>query len=384
MKETYRYIDNTEALEQVCAEFRNSSWLAVDTEFEREKTFFPELCLVQIANENEVAIIDPLAIYDLQAMYDLLYDKGIVKVFHAARQDLEIFFNSHKKIPLPIFDTQLAAPLIGFDEQIGYANLVSNMLGVNLSKAHTRTDWKRRPLQKAQLQYAADDVIYLAKIYTMLLQDLQERGRLEWLTAEFEALDDPQLYLPDVESVWKKHRAAKKLKGQKLCALQHMTAWREQKARSDNLPRSWLMKDDLLLNLAQLQPSSIAELKDIKGIQERLVRKYGDEILATLDKAKHAEPQSQLMDKSRKPLNKKEEAMLDVLTAIVKILAENHNLHPAILAPKKEIERLIRRDSQTLLLKGWRRSLIGETLDDFLSGKTSVQVIENELVCEKI
>ena len=383
MKKNYNYIDNTEALEQICLEFRKSSWLAVDTEFEREKTFFPELCLVQIANEDEVAIIDPLSINDLDAMYELLYNTEIVKVFHAARQDLEIFFNSHKKIPTPVFDTQLAAPLVGFDEQIGYANLVSKMLGVNLSKAHTRTDWKRRPLQQAQLEYAADDVIYLAKIYTMLLQELKERGRIEWLTAEFEALDDPQLYLPDVDSVWKKHRGAKKLKGQKLCALQHLSAWREGKARSDNLPRSWLMKDDLLLNIAQLQPSSILELKDIKGIQERLLRKYGAEILATLDKAKQVQPQVASSEKIRKSLNKKEEAMLDVLTAIVKMLAADNNLHPAILAPKKEIEKLIRRDSESLLLKGWRHSLIGESLDEFLSGKTSIKVVENKLVCEK-
>ncbi|NKB37545.1 MAG: ribonuclease D [Gammaproteobacteria bacterium] len=382
MKKTYRFIDNNEALQQLCSELSNSSWLAVDTEFERERTFSPELCLVQVANVSEVAIIDPLSINDLEPMYELLFDPGIVKVFHAARQDLEIFFNSHKKIPVPIFDTQLAAPLVGFDEQIGYANLVSKMLGINLSKAHTRTDWKRRPLQEAQLQYAADDVIYLAEIYPLLLQDLTKRGRIDWLRAEFEALDDPQLYLPDVDSVWKKTSWCKKLKGQKLCALQHLTAWREKKARADNLPRSWLMKDDLILNLAQLQPESLSELKDIKGIQERLVRKYGEEIITTLDSAKQSEPQSAPDDKTRKPLNKKEEAMVDVLTAIVKMHADNHNLHPAILAPKKELEKLIRRDSQTLLLKGWRRPLIGETLNDFISGKTSVKVIQDKLVCE--
>ena len=384
MNKQYLFIDSEDALQKFCGEVENSAWLAVDTEFEREKTFFPELCLVQVANETTTGIIDPLAMDNLDCLYDLLFRESITKVFHSARQDLEIFFNLHGRVPQPLFDTQLAAPLLGYDDQIGYANLVAQVLGVNLSKAHTRTNWKRRPLQTAQLQYAADDVIYLGEIYTQLLQQLESRGRLSWLEDDFNKLSDPQLYLPDVDKVWTRHRGAKKLRGAKLCALQHLCAWREQRARSQNLPRSWFMKDDLLLNIAQLQPRTESELKDIKGISERLVRKHKDEILRVLNEAQEREPQKPEQEAQRKPLNNKEEAKVDVLYGIVRMIADENHLHPNTLAPRREIEKLVREDPQSLLLKGWRAQMIGESLSEFLAGKSTLQFTQDRLVCEKV
>lgn len=382
MRAGYSFIEDEAALDRICEQLKGSSWLAIDTEFEREKTFYPELCLLQVANAETTAVIDPLVIENLQSLFDLLYDRSITKVFHAARQDLEIFFNMRGAVPQPLFDTQIAAPLIGYDEQIGYANLVNKMLGVALSKAHTRTDWKRRPLQEAQLQYAADDVIYLGQIYSLLVNKLDQNKRLDWLNEDFSALCDVNLYQPDTETVWVKNRGAKNLKGKKLCALQHLSAWRERQARAENRPRNWLMRDDTLLDLARLQPLSLSDLERIKGLNDRQIKKYGMEILKIVSETQDLNPIPHSNSRSRKPLNIQEEALVDVLSAIVRLVADNNNLHPNKLAPRKELEKLVQSDPDTLLLKSWREQLIGNDLVAFLEGKTSFQVVDNALVCK--
>lgn len=373
MTTDYILVEEEAALAQICARLGASQWLAVDTEFEREKTFYPELCLLQVANAQMTAVIDPLAIENLQALFDLLYKPTITKVFHAARQDLEIFYNLNGRIPEPLFDTQIAAPLLGYDEQIGYGNLVNKLLGVNLGKAHTRTDWKRRPLQAAQLQYAADDVIYLGQMYVLLLERLGQQNRLGWLDEDFAALADTRLYAPEPESVWKRNRGAKKLTGTKLCALQHLAAWRERRARAENRPRNWLIRDEVLVDLAQLQPRSLAELGRIKGVGDGVQKKYADDILAVLSKASQQEAQAQVEQTKRKPLNLNEESQLDALSAIVRRVAAANKLQPNILAPRRELEKLIQGDAeQSMVLKGWREHLVGEQLRACLDDKSAL------------
>jgi ribonuclease D len=380
----YQLIDSDDSLLEICKRFSGSTWLAIDTEFEREKTFYPELCLIQVANSSEVAVIDPLSLGNLQPLFDLLYDVSITKVFHAARQDLEIFFNLQGAIPQPLFDTQIAAPLIGYDEQMGYANLVNKMLGIELSKAYTRTDWKRRPLQEAQLQYAADDVIYLGQLYTLMLDRLIKHERSSWLDDDFSALSDSELYHPDPNTMWKKNRAAKKLKGSKLCALQHLTAWRERKARAENRPRNWLMRDDALVDIAQLQPKTLSDLGRLKAMNERTVERYGNEIIKIISEAQQQTPMSLNKKESRKPLNIQEEAKVDVMTAMVRLIANKNNLHPNILAPRKELEKFAHNDRDSILLKGWRAQLIGKELQAFLQGKFGFQVIDNKVVITEL
>jgi ribonuclease D len=384
MSNNYILVENEDALIEICNEFKGSSWLAIDTEFEREKTFYPELCLIQVANADIVAIIDPIVLGNIQTLFDLLYDTSITKVFHAARQDIEIFFNLQKKIPEPIFDTQIAAPLIGYDEQMGYANLVNKMLRVELSKAHTRTDWKRRPLQQAQLQYAADDVIYLGQLYTLLKSKLEEHARLDWLDGDFSALSDPNLYEPDPETVWVKNRSAKRLKGKKLSALQHIAAWRERLARTENRPRNWLLKDDAIADIAQLQPKTLADLNRLKSLNDRFIQKHGSEILKLIDVAEQQEPAPLKGTASRKSLNLQQEAKVDALTAIVRLTADANKLHPNILASRKELEKFVQGDSESLLLKGWREQLVGNELKDFLAGKISFQIIDNEMTFKQV
>jgi len=254
------------------------------------------------------------------------------------------------------------------------------MLGVELSKAHTRTDWKQRPLQVAQLQYAADDVIYLGQIYKLLVSKLEEHGRLDWLLDDFSILLDTKLYEPEPETVWRKIRAAKKLKGIKLCALQHLAAWREHKAREQNRPRNWLMRDDVLVDLAQLQPKNLSDLGRIKAMSEGMLNRHGQEILKIIEEAKQHEPISLSKSQSRKALNIQEEAMVDAMMAIVRLTAFNKSLHPNILASRKELEKFVCSDADSLLHKGWRQQLIGNDLAAFLRGEIIFQIEENEMV----
>ncbi len=384
MDSEYKLVENETSLIAICNQFKGSEWLAIDTEFEREKTFYPELCLVQIATENQVVVIDPLLVENLQPLLDLLYDPSITKVFHAARQDIEIFFMLQGEVPEPLFDTQIAAPLVGYDEQIGYGNLVNKVLGISLSKAHTRTDWKRRPLQESQLQYAADDVIYLVEVYRFLIKKLKEYDRLSWLEDDFSALANPQLYQPDPETVWSKIRAAKKLKGNKLSTLQQLAAWRERTARAENRPKNWLIKDDTLVDLSQLQPGSLSDLGRIKGLNERLVRRYGQDLLKLIDVAKQQPPLPLEKARSHKALNVQEELKVDALTVLVRLLAYENNLNATTLAPRKELEKFVRNDSESTLFKGWREHLIGKELKAFLDGKSTIQLIDNEIICRKL
>lgn len=370
-------IDNEHALVELCGQLKGSAWLAVDTEFERERTYYPELCLLQISNSKLAAVIDPFAIDNIEPLFDLLYDTSITKVFHAARQDLEIFFNITGKVPVPLFDTQIAAPLLGHSDQIGYANLVNNILAVKLDKKHTRTDWKRRPLTDSQLRYAVDDVIYLGQLYVQLLAKLNSLNRLEWLVDDFAALADAELYKPDPEKVWMKIRNANRLKGNELSVLQALAAWRERTARQQNRPKKWLISDDTLIGMARLLPDNPADLSAIKGLHERVYKRQASELLEIIAEARHKTPQPLAVPKAGKALNVREQAKVDVLMAIVRLRAQQHDLTPGILASRKELERFVQEQTGSTLLTGWREHLIGHELCEFLSGKISLQV-ENQ------
>jgi len=282
MNKDFITIDTTAALTSLCNQMATSPWLAVDTEFERERTYYPELCLLQIANADTTAIIDPLAIADMHPVYDLLYNPSIIKVFHSARQDLEIFYHLQGRLPVPLYDTQLAAAAAGYDNSIGYGNLVEKMLGVVLAKAHTRTDWKRRPLKPSHLRYAADDVIYLGLVYEHLLMKISGQDKLAALEKEFSKLIDPQLYLPDPQTMWQKIRESRKFNGTGLALLQELAAWREITARIENLPRKWVMSDQLIIEIARLMPVSEHELAQFKDLPPGLLQRHGAALLAMI------------------------------------------------------------------------------------------------------
>lgn len=283
MNKDLAFIDSDPELIRLCVQLQDCAWLAVDTEFERVNTYYPELCLLQVASDGITAVIDPLVIADLEPLYEVLYGPSITKVFHAARQDFEIFFLIKGDLPVPLFDTQIAAALLGYDKQTSYANLVSDMLGIELPKTQTRTDWKRRPLSRNQLDYAADDVIYLGQVYQLLLAKLIESGQLPLLEEEANALARPELYQPDPENMWQKIKEARKLKGNVLAVLQQLAAWREITARTENRPRQWVLHDNTLVMMARLLPASRDDLSRIKGVNKRVLKRHGETLLGIIE-----------------------------------------------------------------------------------------------------
>lgn len=377
---TIQFIDTPGKLDELCQQIRQAPWLALDTEFLRETTYYPKFCLLQLATPDWVACVDPLALDDLSGLFEIIYDTSITKVFHSCRQDLEIFYQLTGKIPEPIFDTQIAAPLLGFQENPGYAMLVSSFLNVNLSKAHTRTDWTIRPLSEAQLQYAADDVIYLCQVYQIMLEKLAELNRLDWLTNDFDQLNNAELYDISPEKAWLKIRGKNKLTGRQRSIVQALSKWREQTAQAEDRPRSWVLRDDLLLELAKLQPGTIEELKAVRNINERTVHRYGRSICQLINEAKQRSP-IPLNEKGRSAKKTpQQEAILDILTALVRIRADENSLNPAILASRKDLELLMFDDPESLLLKGWRFSMVGRELVGLLKGEQALGIKSDKVV----
>ncbi len=374
------YIDTPDALESFCAHLREVDWFALDTEFLREKTYYPKLCLLQIATRTEVACIDPLALPDLQPLLEILANPAITKVMHSGRQDMEIFYHLAGVPPAPVFDTQIAAPLLGYADQIGYANLVREVLGVTLDKLHTRADWSVRPLTGDQLRYAADDVIYLVDVYLKLRERLEQHGRLTWLEEDFRQLASAELYESPPHLAWLKVKGANRLKGAALSNLQALAAWREERAQDKDLPRGWLMKDDVMIDLARHRPESLQALGAIRGLGERLISRNGHELLALIAQAAERKPEPFPETGMRDRLDPDQDALVDVMMAVVRISAEQHSLNPTMLATRKQLEALVLGDNKGGVMQGWRRKLIGERLQKLLAGELALTVRNGRLV----
>ncbi len=380
MSNTILFIKTPEALAQFAAEVATEQWLALDTEFLRERTYRPELCLLQIATADRVACIDPLELDSIDPILDVIYQPNIIKILHAASQDLEIFYWLRGEVPINLFDTQIAAPLLGHAEQIGYANLVNEVLGVSLSKSHSRADWTRRPLPAQQIDYAADDVIYLAQMYPIMRDKLTELKRLQWLDAEWQNLTCADLYEKPADNVWRRLRGIDKLKGSRLAVAQELSKWRELTARDRNLPRNWLLKDEVMMDMAKQMPTSIDELKHIRGLNDGTIRNHGKAITSCINKSKDATPIAPDPAKRKVKLTADQDATLDLLTAVAKIHSRELEINPSILAPRKSIEDLIKGNTDTAVMQGWRGQLIGPALASVLSGDTGLKIDNGRVV----
>ena len=380
---TIEYIDKPEQLTDLCNRIKQEPWIALDTEFLREKTYYPVFCLLQIATPEWVVCVDPIALADLSELFEAINNPEIIKVLHSCRQDLEIFYQETGKITAPVFDTQIAAPLLGFQENPGYAMLVSSFLNVNLSKTHTRADWTIRPLSEAQIQYAADDVIYLCKIYQMICQKLESLERLDWLEKDFELLKNTELYQVSPVNAWKKVKGRNRLTGKQLSIVQALSEWREQTAQSENRPKNWLIRDDLLLELAKLQPETVNDLNKIRSMNERTIRRYGKAICRLIYEAKQRTP-IPVDNKKAAKKRPKQEAVLDVLTAVVRMRADENSLNPVILASRKDLEKLLLDEQESSLLLGWRYSMVGKELQGLLKGQYALTLnTEDVFLTEK-
>ena len=370
MSADYLYIDTAPALAGLCDRLKGQLWLAVDTEFMRERTYYPELCLVQVATDDLVACIDPLALPSLEPLLTLLLDARMVKVLHAARQDLEIFFHLSGRVPAPVFDTQVAARFLGMPDQVGYGAAVQTLLGVSLDKSHARTDWARRPLPAAALDYAADDVRHLRTLYHKILAELAARGRAAWVEPEQKALVDEKLYKPDPDTVWSRIRGTQRLKPKSLALFKTLAAWRERTAMTENRPRQWILKDEALMDLVRQLPADMESLAAVRGVGESLAKRHGAEILALL-KAGGDESQPE-KHKREAPLKPEQEALVDALNALLRLQAAKGDVSVASLANRSELERLVRGERELPLLKDWRLEMAGRELLEFLEGRLTL------------
>ncbi len=374
------YIDTPESLVQFVAQLANEPWLALDTEFLREKTYYAQLCLIQVATPNLVACVDPLRLADLKPLLEVLADPTKIKVLHSAHQDLEILYYLTGSVPGPVFDTQLAAALLGFPDQIGYASLVEELLGLSLDKTHARTDWSRRPLSAAQVRYAADDVRYLAQVYPMIQQQLESRGRREWLDSDFEALLRPERYCMRPEDAWRRVSGASQLKGRQRAVLKVLAAWRERKAQDLDKPRRWVVADDALLELARRMPKTGAELTKLRNVSADVLRNYGNELLEQIALGREL-PQDQWPTAGIKVrLSPTQEAVVDACLALLKTCAQEQGVSAQSLANRRDIERIVAGERDHPLLSGWRAAVAGRRLQALLTGELGLIVEQGKLM----
>ncbi len=379
--EDIEYIETPEALARLCAALAKSEWIALDTEFMRERTYYARLCLVQVASADRIACIDPLALDNLSPLLELLFDPRITKVLHAAHQDLEVFFDLCGRVPAPVFDTQIAAALAGHGSQVGYARLAQALLGVHLDKAHSRADWTRRPLEPDEVRYAADDVRYLRKMYRRLRAELERRGRLAWLEEDFRALVDPARYARDPGEAWRRVRGSGRLRPRSLLALSRLASWREEEARKRNQPRQWILRDALLLDLAQRLPRSAEALARLRDMPAATLRRYGDTLLEILEQAR-AEPEPPRPAAREDRIEEDQQPLVDLLMALVRLRGTEQDISPAALASRRDIEQLLLGNRDLEVLRGWRRHAIGEQLLAALEGRLRFVVRDGRLDVE--
>jgi len=379
------YLDTPEGLKGFIDRTAHSTVLAIDTEFIRERTYYPKLCLIQMATEGMRAIIDPLAINDLSPLVTLLKNPSIVKVFHAGDQDCAILYNALGIVPTPLFDTQHAASLLNTSQQTGLVNLVRHYCGVHLDKRDTFTDWLRRPLSAPQIEYALADVAYLPQIYHKMVKRLEQLGRLSWLDDDFERMSNEENYQVDMSKIWHKVKGAQSLSSRKLMLLQTLAVWRERIAQGKDYPRRWVISDEQLLEIVKREPQSISDLLEIRGLREKLGKFWAEELLSELKKAQAIPEELWPKREHGVPKTTEHVASLDLMMAIVRLRADENCITPTMLATRSDLVRLAVGDTEELpVLVGWRREIVGLELLELLAGRLSLHLKEGELRVSKI
>ncbi len=380
-------ISDSVTLADFCTRMAKASFVAIDTEFMRENTFWPELCLIQVADENEAAAIDPMAAgIDLKPLLDLMTEnEDVLKVFHAGGQDIEIVHNLTGKTPHPLFDTQIAAMALGQGEQVGYSNLVDQWLGISLDKGARFTDWARRPLDKRQIDYAIGDVTHLAVIFPRMLDKLIKTGRGGWLDQEMERLADPANYVTELGDAWQRVKIASR-KPEVLGRLRSLAAWREGEARHKNLPRGRIVKDETLSDLASHPPREQRDLAKVRGLSASWASNdIGGRMLAALADAQPMPPELMPAREDRKPgLGKDGALVADLLKLLLKVRAKEGNVAPRLLARTDDLELLAAgvRDNLSILI-GWRYDQFGRDALDLVEGRLAFTVVGGKMMMTK-
>lgn len=379
------YIANQENLVAFVERAMRSSVLAIDTEFLREKTYYAKLCLIQLATDDEAVIVDPFSVGDLGALKPVLENESVVKLFHAGSQDLEILLREVGVLPRPIFDTQVAAALLGHTQQIGYAALVGTECGVTLKKIDSFTDWSRRPLSESQLEYAADDVLYLPRMYARMRAQLERKGRLSWLDRDFKEMSDPAKYATDERGRYRRLKRVSQLSRRQLSAAREVAAWRELEAQRRDVPRKWVITDEQIVEACKREARSIDELFMVRGMSDKLSTREARAVVSLMGSALDAPPDS-WPDVDRCSKNEPNvDAQVDMMTAVVRLRAKESGVAFPTLASHDDLARVARGYRDNIdLLRGWRRSLVGEELLELLEGKLSLRLDGGDLKVDRI
>jgi ribonuclease D len=375
------FITRTEELAEVCARMARHSFVTVDTEFLRESTYYPLLCVAQIASPDEAAVIDALATdIDLAPFFALLTDESVTKVFHAARQDIEIVWNMAAKIPHPIFDTQVAAMVLGYGDSISYDQLVHRITGDTLDKSNRFTDWTRRPLTDAQIAYARSDVTHLRDVYLKLEADLEKRNRVNWVEAEMRVLTSPETYRADPERAWERLRGRVR-KAKDLGVLMEIAAWREREAQTRDVPRSRVLKDDAVGDIAVQAPTTIEKLGTLRSLPKGFERaRWGPEIVEAVKRGLGRDPKSLPRIERFRPAPNGA-AIVELLKVLLRMTAERHAVAAKVIATVDDLDRIADNDEADVpALKGWRRELFGDKALALKHGKLVLAIEKGKVV----
>ena len=355
-------ITDSDDVNDFCHRAAEAKFVAVDTEFVREKTYWPILCLVQIATPNDAVAIDPLIKgIDLRPLYELMTDTSVMKVFHSASQDLQIMFNVIGEIVNPVFDTQIAAMVCGYGDQPAYATLVQRIVGESLDKKSQMTDWSRRPLTDDQIEYAIGDVTYLIHVYNKLTDELEHSGRLSWAQEEMDRLLNDDLYDQDVRELWRRVRLRRPTR-RALAILREITEWRELTARKTNIPRGWVCRDEALAEIALNAPQTPDALERVRGINERFAYSTKGRAAIRAVRAGLDLPDDECPDPEKgRPPQKGHETLVALLQALLKLRCDENKIAPQIVANRKDLDRIATEDEPDIkTLTGWRRKIFGD------------------------
>ncbi len=375
-------INKTDALAQACAKMAQSDFLTIDTEFIRETTFWPELCLIQMATPDHEAIVDPLSKgLDLTPFFELMADPSVVKVFHAARQDIEIIYHLGNLIPHPIFDTQVAAMVCGFGDSVSYDQLVQRTSGVQIDKSSRFTDWRQRPLSDKQLKYALADVTHLRDVYLNLRERLDAEGRAHWVKEEMDILESPDTYDLHPDDAWRRLRMRVR-KPRELAIMKSVAAWREREARERDVPRRRVLKDDAIYEIAQQQPTDTAALGKLRSIARGWERSQAGHAVVQAVQSAIALPKDELPRLPR-PTQPPEGAAAasELLKVLLKLTTEKFGVAPKIIANSDDLDRLAAEGENAEIgaLKGWRRELFGDKALQLMRGEMALRFVNRKI-----
>jgi ribonuclease D len=378
---TMDLISTTDDLAAVCARMAKHAFVTVDTEFLRETTYYPLLCVAQMASPEEAVVIDTLATgLDLSPLFALMATESVIKVFHAARQDIEIVWNMAKTIPHPIVDTQVAAMVLGYGDSISYDQLVQRITGDTLDKSHRFTDWTRRPLSDAQIAYALSDVTHLRDVYLKLAADLDNCGRSNWVEAEMEVLTSPETYRADPERAWERLKSRVR-KPKELAVLMEVAAWREREAQTRDVPRGRVIKDDVIGDIALQAPTSVERLGHLRSLPKGFERsRWGEQIVEAVKRGLERDPKTlPRLDRFRPAANGA--ATVELLKVLLRMTAERHGVAAKVIATVDDLDRIAADDAADVpALKGWRRELFGEKALALKQGRLALAVGKGKVV----